>query len=223
MIKGVIIDFNGTLYLDHDLNRRAWNETFDEVKPKGSTAVYTDVRRDELANDYMLCDAILKYFNLPVSDEIIHEMSEKKETLYRNYAIEQNRDKLVEGTEKFLDYLKNKKIPYCIASMAPRSNFDFYLDYLHLNKWFTYDNIVYDNGDYTNKNQQLLAAAKRMNIDVKDCLIIEDTANNIKWAIEKIKANKFIYINTKKVDFISKEILQVINDYNELDYSIFNK
>ena len=25
-------------------------------------------------------------------------------------------------------YLKNKKIPYCIASMAPRSNFDFYLD-----------------------------------------------------------------------------------------------
>lgn len=223
MIKGVIIDFNGTLYLDHDLNRKAWNDTFDEVKPKGSEAVYTDVRRDDLANDYMLCDAILRYFNLPVNDEIIHQMSERKEKEYRELAMSQNRNKLVNGTEEFLDYIKNNKIPYCIASMAPRSNFDFYLDYLKLNKWFTYDNIVYDNGDYTTKNQQLLDAAKRMNLDIKDCLIVEDTANNIKWAIEKLKAEKFIYINTKKVEYISKEILQVINDYTELDYSIFTK
>lgn len=223
IIKGVILDFNGTLYLDHDLNRKAWEDAFNSLKTPFSNAQYDDLDRTNTPNDYLLSKAIYRFFNIEASNSQINEMSEKKEKEYRDLARQLNRDTLINGTDKFLDYLKDNNIPYCIASMAPKSNFDFYLDYLHLNKWFTYNNIVYDNGQYNDKNSQILDAAKILGVDPKDCLIIEDTPSNIDKAIIDLKANKFIYMNTRQIEYNTKEIIQEINDYTELDYCIFNK
>ena len=223
MIKGVILDFNGTLYLDHDLNRKAWSDTFNSVRPTDFMVNYDELDRTNTPNDYLLSSAIYRFFNIEANDTMINTLSDNKEKEYRDLAIKLGRNKLIDGTEEFLNYLKNNNIPYCIASMAPRFNFDFYLDYLHLDRWFTYNNIIYDNGTYNDKNSQIIDAAKVLKLKPKDCLIIEDTPSNIEKAIKELKANKFIYINTKNEDYTSKEILQEIKDYKELDYSIFNK
>lgn len=223
MIKGVILDFNGTLYLDHDLNKKAWSDTFNSVKPTDFKVNYNDLNRNDSPNDYLLSSAIYRFFNIEANDEMINTLSNNKEKEYRELAIKLGRNKLIEGTEDLLNYLKDNNIPYCIASMAPRSNFDFYLEYLHLDRWFSYRNIIYDNGKYNDKNSQIIDAAKLIGLKPKDCLIIEDTPTNIDEAIKGLKANKFIYINTKNIEFTKKEILQEIKDYRELDYSIFNK
>ena len=222
MVKGIIIDFNGTLYLDHDLNRAAWTEIFNSIKPKGSTAKYSDLDRTNMPNNYLLIKGMHDFFNMEVSDETIEKISANKEAIYKKLALEGNRDKLIDGAEEMFEYFKRNNIPYCIASMAPKCNMDFYLDYLRLDRWFTYDNIVYDNGEYPAKNPQIEEAARRMNLDVKDCLIIEDTPENIRLAIEKINAKQFIYINTRDIDYITREIVQEIKDFTELDYKIFN-
>ena len=221
MIKGVIFDFNGTLYLDHDINRIAWEGAFNSVKPKSSSAKYSDINRGYSPNDYLLCKVIYRHFNIEPTDQMIKDLSILKETEYKNLAIKRNMNKLVEGSEQLFRFLKEHNIPYCIASMAPKMNMDFYLDYLHLDKWFSYDNIVYDNGTYFEKNSQYKDAAKKMNLNVSDCLIIEDTPKNIVRAINGLHLNKFIYINTRNIEYIAKEILQEIKDYTEIDYKIF--
>ena len=221
MVKGVIIDFNGTLYLDHDLNRAAWTETFNSIRPKGNKSKYSDLDRTNKPNNYLLIKGMYDFFNMEANDELIQKVSDYKETIYKKLALEGNRNKLIDGAEEMFEYFKKNNTPYCIASMAPKCNIDFYLDYLGLDRWFTYDNIVYDNGEYSAKNPQIEEAARRMNLDVKDCLIIEDTPENIRLAIEKINAKQFIYINTRDIEYISKEILQEIKDFTELDYKIF--
>ena len=222
MIKGVIIDFNGTLYHDHDLNDKAWTDTFYSIRPKGNTAKYSDLDRSNKPNNYILIKGMYDFFNIEATDEMIQEKSDYKESLYMKLALKGNRNKMIDGAEEMFEYFKKNNIPYCIASMAPKCNIDFYLDYLGLSRWFTYDNIVYDNGEYPAKNPQIEEAARRMNLDVKDCLIIEDTPENIRLAKEKINAKQFIYINTRGWDYITGEILQEIKDYTELDYKIFN-
>ena len=42
MIKGVLFDFNGTLYQDHAQNREAWEETFNSVKSDDYKHSYKD-------------------------------------------------------------------------------------------------------------------------------------------------------------------------------------
>ena len=222
MIKGVIIDFNGTLYLDHDLNRKSWEDAFNSVRPIGSNAKYDEVNRANTPNDYLVCKAIYNFFGIEHTNEMIANLSEAKEAEYKELALKFKRDKLMNGAEDFLNYLKNNNIPYCIASMAPKGNIDFYLDYLNLDRWFDYSNIVYDNGSYFEKNSQIIDAAKKMKVDLKDCLIIEDTSENIDLAIRHLGLKKFIYINTNRIEYKAKEIIQEINDFTELDYKIFN-
>ena len=222
MIKGVIIDFNGTLFLDHDLNRKAWGIAFDSVKPKGSNENFSVINRANRPNNYLVSKAILEHFNIEPTEEAIHKLADFKESAYQNAVVEVKRDSLVKGVPLFIKYLRDHGIPYCIASMAPKTNFDFYFRYLHLGDFFSYDNIVYDDGTYFNKNSQIIDAAKRMNLDVRDCLIVEDTPENINLAIEKLGTDKFIYFNSRNMEYSKKEILQEIKDYTEIDYKIFN-
>lgn len=214
MIKGVIIDFNGTLYRDHDLNYEAWKQTFDSVKPKESNESYDIFQEniETLTKDYEYSEAILRLFNKPTNIEKIIELSESKESLYREMAKSQNRNKLMEGATTFLQYLKDNNIPYCIASMAPLSNFKFYLDYLNLKEYFTLDNIVYDSIEYRNKNDQYTEAAKRMNVDLSECLLIEDSPKVIMRSLSTNIKN-IIYLNSKNKKFNIKEIKQEIQDF----------
>ena len=224
MIKGVILDFNGTLYRDHDLNDRAWMETFYKVAGEDSKYRYEDfdVSTETLNKDHDHSKAILNRFNKDDSEEEILKLSKYKEDLYMKYAKEANRKQLMEGAEEFLYYLIKNNIPYCIASMAPLWNFNFYLDYLHLDKWFTFDNIVYDTVEYPNKNLMYQEAARRMNINIEDALLFEDSPKVIKKA-PLSGVNKIIYLNSKNKELSMPEIIQEIKDFRDFDYSILEK
>ena len=216
MIKAIIIDFNGTLFLDHDLNDYAWGKAFDSVRNKEiSFKEFFETNIETLTKDYDFAKRILETFNKDSSLDSIKKLSEYKENTYINEVVRQNRNKLINGAPAFLDYLKNINIPYCIASMAPRMNFDFYLEYLNLKKWFNYDNIVYDSKEYSNKNEQYLEAAKRMNVDISECLLIEDSPKVINRALDT-GINNIIYMNTKNKPFHIKEIIQEVKDYTNL-------
>ena len=224
MIKGVILDFNGTLYRDHDLNDRAWEETYYKVAGNDSSANYNDfdASTEVLNKDHDYSKAILNRFNKSVSEEEILKLSKYKEDLYIKYAKEGNRKELMEGASEFLDYLKRNNIPYCIASMAPIWNFNFYLDYLHLDRWFSFDNIVYDTVEYPNKNVMYKEAARRININIEDALLFEDSPKVIKKAPE-CGVKKIIYLNSKNKELLMPEIVQEIKDFRDFDYSILEK
>lgn len=225
MIKAVILDFNGTLYLDHDLNDYAWGKAFDSVKSNDSTMTFNEFFEENieiLTKDYDFSKAILETFNKDSSKENIEALSKYKENTYIAEAKRQNRTELMKGAPKFLDYLKENNIKYCIASMAPKMNFDFYLDYLDLKKWFDFDNIVYDYEAYRNKNDQFLEAIKRMNVNIDECLLIEDSPKVIQRSLN-IGMNNIVYMNSKNKGFNIKEIIQEIKDFDEFNLEIFKK
>lgn len=224
MIKAVIFDFNGTMYLDHDLNSITWQETFNSVKNREVNETWESLhtKNINLINDYHASKSIYEYFGYKPTLEMINELSEKKEKKYRDLARKLNRNRLMEGLDEVLNYLAINKIPYCIASMAPKSNFDFYLDYLKLNKWFSYKNIIYDDGRFNTKNEQIIAASKLMDVEPKDCLLIEDSLKNIKLAKEAFGMNNIIFMNTRGASPISKEIGIELKSYKDFDYSILS-
>lgn len=223
MIEGIIFDFNGTLYQDKDLNDYAWSKMFDSVadeKHKGKYLQFCE-GKENLVNDYTRSEAILKIFNKKVNDEAINKFSDDKENLYQEEARKQNRKNFTEGFEDLMEYLVKNKIPFSIASMAPLTNMKFYLNYLHLDRWFSLDkNIIYDNNIYKEKNPMYLDAAKSMNIKIENCLLVEDTPYVIEKSFE-VGVKNVIYLNSNKIKFNNINITQEISNFTELNYNIF--
>ena len=89
---------------------------------------------------------------------------------------------LAAGTEDFLAYLCSEGIPFGLASASIKSNIDFYFELLGLDRWFEKDQVVYDDGTYPDKGAMHLEAARRLNADIADCLLIEDSPGSIAHA-----------------------------------------
>lgn len=177
--KGVIFDFNGTLFFDNDKHVLAWNEVSRLLRG-------CDITEKELHEKFNGTpnEQIIKYMtDGKASAEEIETYSSKKEEFYREFC---KKDKenfhLVKGVETYFQYLKDKKIPYTIASASIRANMDFFRESFHLDDFIDPELLVYDDGTYENKIQMFLDAANKIGVDMGDILIIEDSNSGIKNA-----------------------------------------
>ena len=58
---------------------------------------------------------------------------------------------LVPGVPAFFDLLKEKGIPFTIASASIKENIDFFVEHYHLDRWIDPATIRYDDGTYSDK------------------------------------------------------------------------
>ena len=179
MIKGVIFDFNGTLFFDSPKHVLAWGRMSEELRGHGISVEEMQSHFYGVPNnraiEYMLqkdCD-----------EEKLNRYSELKEAYYRDFC---RQDKemlhLVDGAHEFFDALVEKKIPFTIASASIKPNIDFFVESFELKKWFDPEKIVYDDGSYANKIKMFEHAAKVIGVPIKDCLILEDSDSGIRDA-----------------------------------------
>ena len=80
--KGVIFDFNGTLFFDNDKHILAWNEISRILRNR-------EISEEELHGKFNGTpnEQNIRYMmEGPVSIEVVKEYSELKEELYRNYC-----------------------------------------------------------------------------------------------------------------------------------------
>ena len=127
--------------------------------------------------------AVLKNLAPWLTDEENRQYSEKKEVLYRRACkTKPEMLHLATGTEEFLQYLQEHDIPYALASASIISNIDFYFETFGLDRWFERDQVVYDDGTYPDKGAMHLEAARRLNVDIGNCLLIEDSPGSIAHA-----------------------------------------
>lgn len=177
--NGIIFDFNGTLLFDTDLHVKAW-DTIAKKLHKGPITYETIVRNYwGLANEELL----RKLTDNIYSDQEYQQLSQEKEALYRQYVCENKQYQLVDGVIDFFNYLKNNNIPFTIASASIKENIDFYITHFKLKKWIDPAMIVYDNGQYKNKEEMYAQAIKILNLK-KPYLIFEDSINGIKSALK---------------------------------------
>ena len=85
---------------------------------------------------------------------------------------------------KTVDYLKEKGIPFTIASASIKENIDFFIESFGLDRWIKPEDIIYDDGTYENKIAMFHKAADVIGVDMKDIRIYEDSNSGLKNAYD---------------------------------------
>jgi len=215
---GLIFDFNGTLFWDSDKHELAWRIFIKKLCNRDISdsefLQYVHGRNNDFILGY--------FFNKSLSADVIDDLSEKKEIIYRNLCTEDTVNlQLAPGAIRLLDNLKKYNIPRTIATASTKVNVDFYRKIFQLNKWFDNDKIIYNDGTIKGKpNPDIyIKAAKMIQVDVQNCVVIEDAISGIQSAY-KAGIGKIIAISPKGKQAIfedMKEVDCIINDFNEVD------
>lgn len=220
-MKGIIFDFNGTLYWDSQLHYDAWREFSKIIRGYEFT--------DEEMRDKMFGhtnEDIIEYaIGKKPSKEMVEKYGKEKEALYRKRCLlDMDKFKLAPGAVEFLDYLKENNIPRTIATMSEWDNVEFYIKEFKLEKWFDLDKIVYSDGTIPGKPAPdiFLIAAEKIGLKPSECLVVEDAIAGINSA-KSAGIGKIVAIaSLEPVEFYQKmEGLEgIIMNFNELDRSL---
>ena len=118
-----------------------------------------------------------------LTDDECDRYSVRKEALYRQ-ACKDDPEKvhLAHMAEVFLNELQRRGIPFALASASIMDNIEFYFETFGLDRWFRMEDVVYDDGTYPNKGAMHLEAARRLKVDIRKCLLIEDSPHAIELA-----------------------------------------
>lgn len=179
-VEAIIFDFNGTLFNDSAFHNEAWS-LFAGLH--GKTLSTKDF--DNHIHGYTNKEIIEFLFQRKTEELELQSYYEEKENIYRGIC-QNNPDQciLTKGAEVYLDYLSEKKIPRTIATASYLPNVEMYFELFNLKKWFSFEKVVYDSGEYRGKPYPdlFLAAAKKINTPINKCMVIEDSISGLQAA-----------------------------------------
>jgi len=218
--KGVVFDFNGTIFWDTKLHNQAWDVFLEQYE-----ITLTDDDKFRTFHGKSNKDILHSLFGDTKTDAELEELAFEKETLYQKLCLEyisKSEEPLAPGVKDLFKFLKDKSIPFTIATASGKYNLDFYFEHLGLAEWFEYSQVVYDDGSVRGKpNPDLyLKAISNLNLTPSDVLIFEDAVNGIK-AAQNAKAGGIIIVNSNDDDYRGWEDYEIITDFNQLDFNIF--
>lgn len=212
MLKGVIFDFNGTLFFDSEYHLKVFDQLRMEIAGKHLTMEELDKEYSGLPN----VEIFKKMSDGRLSEEECESYSQRKEAMYRDaVANTPGGAHLCNGAEEMFDLLKENNIPFTIASASIIENIAFFRQQFHLDKWIDPKTIVYDDGSYKNKVAMFQDAMKRLGI--KDhVLVFEDSKSGILSA-EKAGASVIAIKRASLHDFYQTQesILAIVHDLSE--------
>lgn len=212
-MKAVLFDFNGTLFQDTQYHIDTWIDYIEEtLHIKFSEE---DFKKRIYGRDN---NAIIRDIFHTDDNQEVWRISEEKEARYRLLCMTKPIH-LVKGAQTLFEDLKKNQIPFTIATGANKSNVDFYFQVFHLDKWFDYDQVVYDDGYMPGKPDPtvFLLAAKKLNVDISDCLVIEDSPAGV-IAAKKAKTEKIYVLSDQKTFDIPVD--GIFSDFDELRGSL---
>ena len=219
-MEGVIFVFYVTLLLDDPINSLSWKKY---AKRKFN---------------YDLTDADYhKYNGTPgetwiegitegkITGEEAIKCREEKEEQYREDLRNAEID-LIKGAKEFFNELKNNNIPFTIATSADKKNIELFFEKFGLNKWFDFDKCAFTDGTFKGKpNPDIyLIAAKKIGVDIKKCIVFEDTKSGVKSGYTA-GAKVIGMLAGRKAEDIWKfeKVVDVINDFTEVNIEKLNK
>lgn len=214
-IKGVIFDFNGTLFWDTRLHNTAWDRFLENHQINLS-----DQEKNEKIHGRNNKDILNTVFAADLSDDLIASMSTEKELIYQSLCL-QSEITLAPGSEDFLRFLKKQDIPFTIATASSLINVDFYFKHLDLDRYFERSKVIYNDGSIKSKPHPQLfqKAMDALGLEGNEVLIFEDSIAGIRSA-ENANAGQIMIVNSTDDDY-SKWKYQVIKNFAEVDRSIF--
>lgn len=179
--QGMIFDFNGVLWWDDQLQVQAWRQFAERQFGISLTDEMLEVEVFGRNNRHTLEFIASKELDA----QQVAQLSRQKEMLYQALCLSLGADfKLSPGAEDLLDALEENNIPRTIATSSGRENLLFFIDNLHLERWFDPALIIYDDGVIPGKPSPdiYLRAAEKLRLYPEDCVVIEDSISGIRAA-----------------------------------------
>ncbi|EDR29250.1 2-deoxyglucose-6-phosphate phosphatase, putative [Entamoeba dispar SAW760] len=208
-ITNFIFDFNGTLFDDTNINYLAWKYSFEK---RGIYLTKESYLKEHIgkSSKQTIID-IMKTNNTNLISDILNDKNKYLITIFEKGV------SLQKGAEQLLNYLKNNsnKYHYVIASMASKNTMKLYFKYLHLEKWFSIDQIIlYDKSCLPKPNPELfIKAMNKLNASTQNTVIFEDSLAGLK-AAQATHVNLVIAINYQS-QLIEAQSLGIHHSFND--------
>lgn len=221
-MKGIIFDFNGTLFFDSHMHYEAWRIYSKQLRGYE----FTDDEMRQKMFGRTNADIIEYAIGKKPTPELVQKLAKEKEAMYRQMCIDDREHFVLSpGAKEFLDYLKENNIPMTIATMSEWDNVEFYIKEFNLEKWFDLDKIVYSNGKIPGKPAPDIyqIAAKNIGLEPKDCIVVEDAVSGINSA-NAAGIGKIIAIASVEENSLYETIpcvSQIIRHFSEIDKCLF--
>ena len=213
--KGVVFDFNGTLFWDTPLHNKSWDIFLEKYNMNMS-----DSEKNKIVHGRTTPDILRTLFGKKMSEEEIYSSRYEKEVIYQKLCVDTGL-KLADGVVELIEFLRDNKIEYTIATASSLNNVDFYFSYLGLDKYFDRSKVSYD--DLTVKGKPnpdlFLRAFEKITIPANETVIFEDSYAGIE-AAENSGAGHIYIVNSTGDDY-SRFHHDVIKNFGEVNRNIF--
>ena len=172
-LKGVLFDFNGTLFFDTDCHVKAFEKCYS------NRGMDVPSPQEIITNLFGLSNEVIykEYFDANATTEDCKRFAKEKEGYYYEFCLT---PPFVmdysNGARALLSYLKENDIPYCLATGAGMDNISFYIEHLNLSEWFDREHIVCaDDKVKCKPNPEIYEyAASKIGLKASDCIVFED-------------------------------------------------
>ncbi len=218
--KAFIFDLDGVIVDTAKFHYLAWKELANELGFE-----FTEEQNEDLKGVSRVAslEILLNIGKVQLSNERKEELLKEKNEQYLGYIAKMGQDEILPGIKEILQYLKENEIPFSLGSASKNARLILRI----LGLYDLFDAIV-DGNDVSSAKpdpEVFLIAAKKLNKDPHDCIVIEDAqagiqaANNARMMSIGIGNKKilneasFVLNNTSEltVDFVKELIEKVIN------------
>lgn len=176
MIKAVIFDMDGVII---DSEPDHIKQEMKLFKSLGLDMNEEEHQRFIGTTSYYMWETIKKENNLAFSVEELVNMDREK---YYNHLCSMEDINPIEGVYELIENLHEKKIKLAIASSSPIKVIELVVKRLKADKFFSA--LVQGDDVLESKPEPdiFLYAAQRLNVDPKECAVIEDSKNGVNGA-----------------------------------------
>ncbi|MDO4575097.1 MAG: HAD family phosphatase [Planctomycetia bacterium] len=208
--RGIVFDFNGTLFWDTREHNEAWFAFCGRLGvPLTQEIMFT---RYHGKNNEQIFDLMFDGQRTP---EQVRDYGWQKEAIYQEICLKKGMS-LAPGAERFLNMLKTRNVPINVATASGRQNVDFYYTHLGLETWFPLDRIVYNDGTLPGKPrpEMYLRAMEILGLKPEETTIFEDSATGI-TAAENAHVGQIVIVDSNGDDY-SRWPHRVIHSFDEV-------
>ncbi|NNK87953.1 MAG: beta-phosphoglucomutase [Flavobacteriaceae bacterium] len=174
---GFIFDLDGVIVDTAKYHFLAWKDLATKLRIDFDEAFNEQLKGVSRVRSL---EKILDRGGVKLSDEEFQAYMAEKNEDYLEYIGKMSPDEILPGVIDILSYLKSREIPFALGSAS--KNARTILEQVELSDWFA---AVVDGTDVTLAKpdpEVFLIAAERLDIDPKDCIVVEDSIAGIQAA-----------------------------------------
>ncbi|CAN5294340.1 HAD family hydrolase [soil metagenome] len=177
MVDAVIFDGDGVVFDSEELSVLAFRRTLERY---GLKLTREECGRFIGAGTSELLDILRGEYGLQINE---HEYIVDRDQVYEECCLEVNGPQPMPGIVSVLDWLETKDIPWAMATSASREKLAFNFERTGLAARFPVAVLGEDVANGKPAPDIFIEAARRLGVDPKRCIVMEDSLNGLRGAI----------------------------------------